>query len=476
MVADIAQQLRALFPHDRLVLDSTALQFYAGDAFHPFRARGDIARRRATPLAIVRPQTTADVVAVVRFAAAQGVPIIQYGGGTGLMGGALSQVPSIVLDLRSMDRIIHISAEDLQATTQPGVILQDLEDALAKHGLLLGHDPWSLPIATVGGALSTNGLGYRGGRYGSMGDQVLGLEAVLGDGRVVRTKPLPKTSVGPDLTQLFIGAEGTLGIVTEVTITVYRQPEAAWRRAYTFASFEAGYRTVQRIWADGLRPALLDYGDRFAVPGYEWSWDEPPTLYIGFEGFREEVEAAAKRTMALCAAAHDLGEAAAERFWQTRHQAALRFAARRGRSQESPPNGLPPHSRIEFLHVALPASQVLAYRARAIDLLRRYGAYVTETGVWTRPELFSIIVVQPAHTAEATQGFASAIDEALMLAQDMGGAMEYVHGVGAALAHLMGREHGDAALSLLRQLKRACDPQNILNPGKLGLDAGTQAP
>lgn len=466
---DVTHKLRTLLPADRLIRDPIALQRYSQDAFRPSRAHGERVQQRATPIAIVRPRTTAEVMAVVRFAATHRVPLVPYGGGTGLMGGALSIQPGLVVDLGAMDRILRISSEDLQATVQPGVLLKDLHDALAAQGLLLGHDPWSLPIATIGGALSTNGLGYRGGRYGAMGDQVLGLEVVLGDGRTIRTKAVPKTSVGPDLTRLFIGAEGTLGIITEVTLEVYQQPEATWRRAYVFDSFEAGYRALQTIWSTGLRPALLDYGDRFAVPGLDWGQDEPPLLYIGFEGFAEEVEAAAQRTAAICASARDLGKAEAEHFWQNRHQAALRFQERRAKSEGEQVSWLSPGSRFEFIHVALPPSRVLEYRTRAFELLGQRGAYITESGVWTRPELFSLGVVKPHCTEEEAHPFAAAIDEALMLAQDLGGAMEYVHGVGTALAHLMEREHGQDGLALLQQIKNTCDPQHILNPGKLGL-------
>jgi FAD/FMN-containing dehydrogenase len=303
-----------------------------------------------------------------------------------------------------------------------------------------------------------------------MGDQVRGLEVVLGDGRVVRTKPLPRASVGPDLTQLFIGAEGTLGIITEITIQVFRAPEAVWRRAYQFRSFEDGFRTIEEIWATGLRPSLLEFGDRFAVPGTHWGRAEPPTLFIGFEGFSEEVDACARRTAKICGTALDLGTAAVEAFWRDRHQAAVRFAIARNEQVVDQPAGLPPSARLDYLHVTLPSSQVVPFRARAMQTFANAGALVTETGIWTRPELFSMVVVQLAPDGAGVPPLADTVDAVLKLAQDAGGAMEYCHGVGAALTHLIEREHGAAGLGVLRQVKQACDPFDVLNPGKLGLD------
>ncbi|HZQ36209.1 MAG TPA: FAD-dependent oxidoreductase, partial [Dehalococcoidia bacterium] len=141
------------------------------------------------PLAVVRPESTEQVAAVVRVLGELHVPLVEFGGGTGLMGGIRLVQPGVVLDTRSLNRIIAISAADRTAQVQAGVVLADLAAAAAPHGMIVGHDPWTFPIATAGGTLSTNGLGYMGNRYGSMGDQVLGVTAVLGDGTVISTRP-----------------------------------------------------------------------------------------------------------------------------------------------------------------------------------------------------------------------------------------------------------------------------------------------
>jgi alkyldihydroxyacetonephosphate synthase len=145
-----------------------------------------------------------------------------YGGGSGLMGGALSIRPCVVVDLSALNRIIEVDSESRSARVQAGLVLEALERRLNDEGYILGHDPWTVPVATVGGAISTNSVGYRAGVYGSMGDQVLGLEAVLPNGEILRTRAVEKSSAGIDLKALFIGGEGCFGIITEATIRIAR--------------------------------------------------------------------------------------------------------------------------------------------------------------------------------------------------------------------------------------------------------------
>src|SRR5262249_41383904 len=145
---------------------------------------------------------------IVLHANKEKVPIVPYGGGSGLMGGALSIRPGIVLDLRRMNKIVEVDSEARWVKVQAGAVLESVEERVNEEGFILGHDPWTLPVATVGGAISTDSMGYRGGLYGSMGEQVLGLEAVLPNGEILRTRPIPKSSAGIDLNFLLVGGEG----------------------------------------------------------------------------------------------------------------------------------------------------------------------------------------------------------------------------------------------------------------------------
>ncbi|MGD9895403.1 MAG: FAD-binding oxidoreductase, partial [Dehalococcoidia bacterium] len=334
---------------------------------------------------------------------------------------------------------------------------------MADSNLVCGHDPWTVPIATVGGAISTHGLGYLGARYGSIGDQVLALEVVLADGTVIRTRPAERTSTGPQLRRLWVGAEGTLGVITEATLRVFPIPEARRLRALAFPSFASGYGAVCAMTAIGLRPAMIDFGG--PPVGHV-----PARLQLAFEGYTEEVEAAEWRALTICAdhGGIDLGDAAARDFFEERHVDPQRLRSWRRDEGVEPVPSTSGSAVFDYLHMYVPQSRVLEFFDRATAYFADAGADVGEWGLWNQPELVSLAVRRRTDTPAELERMRGAHDATLMLAQDLGGSMEYVHGVGARLAHLMEREHG-AGLTVLRRIKRALDPEGLLNPGKLGM-------
>jgi FAD/FMN-containing dehydrogenase len=459
----IVERLADAVGRSNVHADRRAREEAALDGMRPGRAALLGGLPTALPVAVVCPASTDEVVAVLQIAADVVLPVVPYGGGTGLMGGARSVRPCLALDLRRMNRIVEVRAEDRIARVQAGVVIADLNAALAPYRLTCGHDPWTVPIATVGGALSTNGLGYLAGRYGSIGDQLLGIEVVLADGTVVRTRPAERTSTGPHLRRLWVGAEGTLGVLTEATLRVFPVPEARRIRALDFLSFADGFRAVCDMAAIDLRPALVDYG---GPPNS----GEPSRLYLGFEGCREIVDAALTRALEVCRGhgMADRGEDAARSFFEERHVDPRRL--RRWRSGEStePAPGTPGSSVFDYLHLYVPQSRVLEFLDRATAHWVEVGARVVEWGLWNQPELVSLAVSRQTDTAADLERMRAGHDATLRLAQDLGGSMEYVHGVGLRLSHLMEREHG-TALTVLRRIKRVLDPDSILNPGKLGL-------
>jgi FAD/FMN-containing dehydrogenase len=425
-------------------------------------------REPALPLAVVRPATAGAAARVLAFASREELPVVPWGGGTGLMGGALSAARGLVLDLCRLSDI-DVRPGDRLVWAGAGAVLAEVDAALRLHGLQLGHDPWTFSIATVGGAISTNGLGYKGGRYGGMGDQVLAVEVALADGTIFRTRAVSRRSTGPDLARLFAGAEGTLGVVTAAALRAYARPEAERRACYEFESFEAGFAVVDELAALGLRPALLDYGEEHATPWSDLSLrrEGPAVLYLGFEGFREEVEAAAARADSVAARLGGQAQPAerAEELWATRHVAAERFLRGKGRRRRARRGsaGLV----FDYLHVALPPSRVLAFRDVCHEWALGREVALVECGLWTAPDLFSAVFI--AREGEGARGAMTGVIAGLLReAQALGGSMEYCHGAGLRLAHLMEEEHG-AGLEVLRRLKRALDPSGVLNAGKLGL-------
>jgi FAD/FMN-containing dehydrogenase len=457
----LTERLRALLGEARVSADPALLAQVSWDALGESRIHPDKRPVVCPPLCVVTPRSVSEVRDVILFANREKVPIVPYGGGSGLMGGALSVRAGIVVDLKGMNRILAVNREALSARTEAGVVLEDLNAKLAELGLMLGHDPWTVPVATVGGTISTNSLGYRGARYGSMGEQVLGLEAVLPNGEVLRTRAVPKSSTGISLKHLLIGGEGCFGIITEATIRVFVTPEKRSLLAFRFPTFEEGFAAVQDIFAADMKPILLDLGDD---PG---KVQKGAVLYLGFEGNGEMVEVEERQALASCERRNGkrMEKEAAEALWEDRHVIAQQFKQNRQRRRIRPRDEL---SR-DWIHVALPASNVLAFRRAAIEVVSRRGVRVQESGLWTRPEMFSLRLAVMVGSDDAEQRvLEDTLEELLRLVQDFGGSMEYCHGVGVKLAPLMEREHG-YGLQVMRQIKNTLDPHAIMNPGKLGL-------
>ena len=462
----LVESLTRVLGRDNLSTKEDDLERYSTDALTPSRAFRATPSLEHTADVVVIPRSVNQVMEVVKLASEHKIPIVPYGGGTGVMGAALPVRGGIVMDLKGLNRVLEINPTDMTVLVEAGAVLEDLEKALQKHGLMLGHDPWSVPIATVAGTISTNGVGYRAASYGPMGEQVLGLEVVLPNGEVLNTRSVPKYSSGPNLNHLFVGAEGVFGIITKATLRVFRQPEKRAFATVGFDSFDQGFNAVAELFALGLRPALVDLTEEHGEsvhPGAQ------VRLYMMYEGYREGVSAQKDRSLRVCCdfGGKDMGAEETMDYWKNRHSSGewyrremldkprkVRWQSRRGRG-------------FDYLHMALPVSRVLDYRRRCDELLSSRGIRVTEYAIWTQPELFSMLMV-PA--GKMTDGFsdnmAETVDEVLTLAQDMGGAMEYCHGVGVKLTHLLPREMG-VGFEVARAIKRALDPHDIMNPGKL---------
>ena len=457
----IVGKLAKIVPPEHITTDENRLDELSWDALSEGRLHPAKRPQVTIPFCSVLPGSTDEVRRVVLLANEERVPIIPYGGGSGLMGGALSVQAGIVVDLRRMDQILDVDTQSRSARVQAGTVLEALEKRLNQDNFMLGHDPWTLPVATVGGAISTNSMGYRGGLYGSMGEQVLGLEAVLPDGEVLRTRAVPKSSAGIDLKCLLIGGEGCFGIITEATIRIFPAPEKRVLHALRFESFEVGYNAIQEMFRLRVQPAVLDFGDA------DVKFQGGAMLYLAFEGIREIVEAEEKRALLVCEkfGAKGLPREEAERFWSDRHEIARRFMQNRRQRRERSRDGI----YRDWIHVALPASKVLPFRAAAMEIAKKHGVQVLESGLWIQPELFSMpLGIHDDGTNKAQLTLEETVDELLHLVHEMGGSMEYTHGVGVKLAPLMAEEHG-YGVEVMRRIKKTLDPKGIMNPGKMAL-------
>jgi FAD/FMN-containing dehydrogenase len=304
-----------------------------------------------------------------------------------------------------------------------------------------------------------------------MGDQVLGLEVVLADGTVLRTRSVVRSTAGLDLKRLFIGTEGTLGIVTAATLRAFPVPETEEIHAFRIRDFPSGLDGLSRIYDDGLTPSVMDFEETFEGPDLPWgSGKGPPTLYLGFAGNKEIVAASWRvaRRRLRPAPATALPDREAREYWRTRHDIIYMH------DEISPgvtrADVALKETIFDYVHVALPRSKILAYRRSGLAIVRRHGAFPIGFGLWTQPELVSLEIMCPVRgdRPAAKAAVARAIDDLIRRAHAFGGSMEYVHGIGIKLAHLLPEELGTGA-DIARRVKEALDPSGLLNPGKLGL-------
>jgi FAD/FMN-containing dehydrogenase len=435
------------------------LRKYSMDALRPYRAFPSLPPGGFIPDCVVTPERINHIQLVVKLARKFGIPIVPYGGGTGLMGAAVASKGGIIVDLRKMNRIVVMDATDKAITAEAGIILEKLSRALNKRGLMLAHDPWTRPLASLGGAISTNSFGYLGGKYGSIGDQVLGLKVVLPDSTIIQTRPAGRSSTGINLTKLFVGAEGCMGILAEATVRVFPKPEAQLIRGIRFPNFQEGFRAICKIVDRCLQPAVLDFGE--PAPSGRGA-----ALFIGYHGLKRTTSAEMRESIRIAREfdGTPMNVKAAASFWNTRHNVAYRYARRVKRMETH--SVISPSERFDFIHVWLPRSRVLDYRRAVTQIMREKEIEILEYGLWG-PELFSMAMSASGEEAEGR--LFHAVDSAMALAQDTGGSMEYCHGVGLRLSHLMEREHGPTGMALMKALKKTIDQDGILNPGKLAL-------
>jgi D-lactate dehydrogenase (cytochrome) len=419
------------------------------------------------PDAVAYPASTEEVSALARICAGHGVPMVPFGAGTSLEGHVAALRGGVAIDLTRMNRVVAVNRADLDATVQAGVTRKQLDAHLAAAGtgLFFSVDPGA--DATLGGMAATRASGTNAVRYGTMRDNVLGLTVVLADGRVIRTGGRArKSAAGYDLTRLFVGSEGTLGVIAELTLRLQPRPEAVSAAVCPFPSLAAAVDTVIATVQAGLpvaRVELLDEAQMAAVNRYSGlAYPVAPTLFFEFHGTPGGVVEQAERVQAIAAAHGAAGfqwATAAEeraRLWQARHDAYYAALALRPGARGWPTDVCVPISRL--------AECVLATQA---DLV---GAPfpVTILGHVGDGNFHVVYVLDPDSPDEVAA--ATRLNERMVArALAMGGTCTGEHGVGYGKMAQLAAEHGPA-LEVMRALKAALDPRGLLNPGKLFAD------
>lgn len=417
------------------------------------------------PACVAWPASTREVSAVMRIASRARVPVIPFGGGSGIVGGTQPVPGCISLDTKRL-KGLRVDEVSLVAHAQAGLFGIDLECALNTRGLSLGHFPQSIHSSTVGGWVATRASGTFSSLHGNIEDRVVGLEVVLANGDVLRTRPVPRSSTGPDLNELFLGSEGTLGIVTEVALWLHPVPQARVWDSYSFPGFGQAIGGIRAMLQAGLRPAVVRLYDAAETAHKFASLDLPSgtcLLVLIFEGLRDLAETQSRLGRSSCQAwdGRELGSGPAGQWWETRFDTAGMVLA---------------NARAGGVSDAIEVSALWADLERVYESMRqaarRLGASVHAHVSHVYPSgagLYVIFHAGAADDQEAKRLYTRIVDELLAACHEAGGSISHHHGVGVAKAAWMQAEHGAAGQSLLRALKASLDPHGIMNPGKLGL-------
>ncbi len=426
-------------------------------------SRGESYHAPARPDLVCFPATTDEVAAVVQVAARHHLPVVTFGAGTSLEGHVHAVRGGISIDLREMNRVLRVSVDDLDATVEAGVTRLQLNRALKNTGLTFPVDPGA--DATIGGMAATRASGTTAVRYGTMRENVLGLTVVLADGRIIRTGGRARKSAsGYDLTRLFVGSEGTLGVITEVTLRLHPLPEAVATATCAFAALRGAVEAVIATIQLGIpvaRIELLDEVQMSAVNRYsKTGYPVAPTLFFEFHSDSERhVEDQARAVEAIAIERGGTGFRRAtrleerERLWQARHDALYAALALR------------PNSRAWTTDVCVPISRLAdcILETRADNEGASFP--ISLVGHAGDGNFHLLYVLDPDNAAEIEE--ARQLNERLVMrALAMGGTCSGEHGVGLGKMKYLDAEHGPA-LEVMKMLKRALDPENRMNPGKM---------
>jgi alkyldihydroxyacetonephosphate synthase len=418
---------------------------------------------------IVFPETTEQTAEVLRLANVHKLPVTPYCGGAGVQGAAVPLYGGIVLDVKKMDKILAIDETNLTVTCQSGMIGQTLEWALNAKGYTYAHIPQSSYCSGIGGFLAGHSAGVLSTKYGKIASMVLGMEVVLPTGRVIRTRAVPQSAAGPNLNHLFIGSEGTLGVITEATLTIHPLPEVRQFRSYVFPDLHAAFEAARKIMRRGLVPGTLRISD--LVESLEFYKQDGSFMTLSFDGFKELVDLQEREAMAIARAegGKDLGPEPGERWWQHRFTSVYPkdqgTPLDMGRHTFNVGNVIETAGSFTYLE-AIHQEMGEAVTRIPGTTFKAHFSHWYKTGGMMYPY---VVNSGAASDEEMVDRYFELHRAAVGAVLRLGGTITHHHGVGLTLRGFMPREF-DASFEALQTIKHALDPNNIMNPGKLGFE------
>ncbi len=462
-MTEIGAALAAALGPDRVAEDPATLAAHRHDYWVLAHLRAREGRLDPGPACVVRPRSTAEVATAVRLARRHGVPVVPWGAGSGVCGGALAPPGALVLDLGALDQLLEVNETALIARVQAGMKGDAYEAAVAARGYTTGHYPQSIARSTVGGWVATRAAGQFSTRYGNIEDLCLGLEAVLASGEIVRIDPVPRASIGPSLRELFLGSEGTLGIVTEVALRLHPLPAARRTASFVFPAMDAGLEAIRRIVRVGWRPPLLRLYDATETARQFSAWvpgegclllvlSEGPEALVAAElaACIAEAEAGGGRPCGPEPVAHWLAERNVVPSWEV-------FLAQ----------GIV----VDTIEVAATWDRVAQLYETVLASLRQVPGMLAASAHSSHSypqgtNLYITFAIRPATLADAEAVYLDAWGRTMDATLAAGGAISHHHGIGRLRVPWVAAALGTAH-PLLTALKRALDPAGLLNPGAL---------
>ncbi|HLR07776.1 MAG TPA: glycolate oxidase subunit GlcD [Bacillota bacterium] len=453
---NIIARLKSIVGNENIETTQTGLYTYSYDATPRFQAWPD---------AVVSPRNKHEIQKIVQLCNTYNIPIVPRGSGSNLSAGTTPIRGGIVLLFKHMDNIIEIDEENLTVTTEPGIITEDLIRKVEAKGLFYPPDPSSMQISQIGGNINENSGGLRGLKYGVTRDYVLDLEVVLPNGEIIHTGgKLAKDVAGYDLTSLFVGSEGTLGIITEATLKLLPMPESKKTMLALYHDIEQAAETVSAIIANRIIPATLEFLDKPTLQAVEdfaqvgLPTDVEAVLLIEQDGPPDIVEEDTEKIAKLCQAHHAIRVSVAE----TKQEAEALTAARR--AALSALSRLRPTTILE--DATVPRSEVANMVKTIAAIAEKYNVTICTFGHAGDGNLHPTCVTD-LRDAEEMERVEKALEEIFHHAIELGGTITGEHGVGAMKAPFLHWKLGEAGVGVMKQIKQALDPNHIMNPGKL---------
>jgi len=474
LTGSMKNELIRIFGSENVVYEKSELDCHKVDVWWVTRYMMFENKEFTKPLVIVFPENKDQIVELLKFCNQHKIPVIPRGGGAGDSGGSVTVNGGIIVDTKKMDKILKINKKSLTVLAQPGILQKHLEERLNRSGYTMNHLPASFHTSTLGGFVNTNGTGILSSKYGKLIDMVHQVEVILPTGKIFKSLPVNHHSTGPDLSKLFIGSEGTLGILTEVLCKIYPLPEKRTFLSFLLPNLTGGIEIGRKIMEKGLLPCVMrfyDEEDTIHILKNQYDMEGEGCFFmIGFDGLREMVDVQSRLASDIISEAKGkaLGDKQAWNWWENRlksYYPPLDYICEPWMTAVT--DTVAPYEDIEKVYWAM--------KSAVEDGFKEYGAvfhaHFSHWYNWGTSIYPSFLVKDyPADFKKAMKLYDDIIEASITAAIENGGVINEHHAIGMRLSHFMKKGYGEESFELFKKIKRCLDSNNIMNPGKLGFD------